>query len=189
MEEELKKLVLKTLPDPKTFRFNNNIFTCYVHDLHLTIKPIKERFQFSFTRSEPETFTSDIVYSASCFNSLSELEEGLATAGFDLERRGFIEIKLKEDSASEVESILDLVDTKTVESNIVESNSKPSRSYKPTYLQKTRKESLKQALIPTLIVVAVNLPLSFFFSRIWVQTMLRDLAKEMAKELIQQEKR
>ncbi|AKG21472.1 hypothetical protein [Calothrix sp. 336/3] len=191
MEEELRNLVLKALPNPKTFRFNNNIFTCYVHDLHLTIKPINKSFQFSFTRSDPERLTSDMVYYASCFNSLSELEEGLAAAGSELERRGFIEIKLKEDSTSEIDSILDLVETKTVESNLVESNSEPPRYSKAVYFQKTREVSfnLKQAFITTLIVIAVNLPLSFLLSRIWVQTMLRDLAKEMAKDLIQQEKR
>ena len=31
MKEELEKLVAKTLPNPKTFRFYNNVFNCYIH--------------------------------------------------------------------------------------------------------------------------------------------------------------
>ncbi|MEM9924434.1 MAG: hypothetical protein AAF915_11900 [Cyanobacteria bacterium P01_D01_bin.50] len=189
MEEELKNLVAKTLPNPKTFRFNNNALTCYIHDLHLAIKAIDGRFQFSLTRCNLETLTSDLLYSASAFNSLSELEEGLRAMGFEMKRRGFIEILSNQDSsAPEVESILDLVETQTLESSILERTRESSESSKPPPLQKTRKESLKQALIPAFMILAVNLPFSFIFSRIWVQTMLHDVAEEMARELIQQKK-
>ena len=107
----------------------------------------------------------------------------------ELERRGFLERKLEE-TAPKVETIPALVETKTVESNITERTSQLSttRSSKPVYSQKTKNESLKKALIPILAVLVLNLPLSFFFSRIWVQTMLQGAVEERAKEMIRQEK-
>lgn len=190
MKEELEKLVAETLPNPKTFRFYGNVFNCYIHHLHLTIRLIDKRFQFSLTNSDPETMTSYIVYSASGFNSLYELEEGLKAMGCELERRGFIEGKLNQDSSAlEVESILDLVKTEKVESDIGKRTSQPSETSKPVHSRKTRKESLKPALIATLTVFILNLPLSFIFSRIWVQTMLQDVAEGMARDLIEQQKR
>lgn len=193
MEEELTNLVINTLPEPKTFRFYDNVFNCYIHpsgNLHLTIRSTDNRFQFSLTHSDLETLTSDTLHSAGGFHSLPELEEGLRAMAVELERRGFIERQSnQESSALEVESTLDLVETETVESRIVERTSELSESSEHTLLQRIRNASLKPVLIATLAVFILNLPLSFIFSRIWVQTMLQDVAKEMARDMIKQEKR
>ncbi len=91
MEQELKDLILKTLPNPSKFDFAKctNAFSCYIHDLHLYISMTNERFKFSLVVIDREELDSFVAYASTCFN-LIELEDEFKAMKTRLESRGLI---------------------------------------------------------------------------------------------------
>ena len=91
MEEHLKDLILRTLPNPSKFRFAEctNSFSCYIHDLHLTISLVDGWFKFSLVVIDRKELKSFIAYASTCF-SLSELEDEFKAMRARLECRRLI---------------------------------------------------------------------------------------------------
>ena len=93
MEQELKDLILKTLPSPSKFVFNKSTksLTCNIHDLHLFISFVNERLQFSAMVMNQKNTKPFKVYSSTCFDFL-QLEDEFKAMRNRLEYRGFIPV-------------------------------------------------------------------------------------------------
>ena len=93
MEQELKDLILKTLPSPSKFVFAEctNSFSCYIHDLHLYISLEDERFKFSLVLIDRENMKSFLIYASTCFD-LIQLEDEFKAMRNRLECRGLIPV-------------------------------------------------------------------------------------------------
>lgn len=105
MEQELKDLVLRTLPNPSKFVFNKSTksLTCNIHDLHLFISFSFERLWLSVVVVDRKISYPFNAYSSTCFD-LTELEDEFKVMRSRLEHRGFIpgdvEITSKENSVT-----------------------------------------------------------------------------------------
>ena len=93
MEQELKNLIVKTLPNPSKFRFAQctNSFSCYIYDLHLFISLEDGRFKFSLVVIDREELNSFVTYASTCFD-LTQLEDEFKTMRNRLECRGLIPV-------------------------------------------------------------------------------------------------
>ncbi len=90
MEQELKDLILKTLPNPSKFVYkeSTNSFSCSIHDLHLFISLSNEQFEFYAVVTNKISYLFP-VYGSTCFD-LTELEDEFKVMRNRLENRGFI---------------------------------------------------------------------------------------------------
>ncbi len=65
-EEELKNLVLRTLPNPNKFVFAEctNCLSCYIRRVHLSIYLMDDGFQYSATYCDTEQLKGWMLYRA-----------------------------------------------------------------------------------------------------------------------------
>ena len=94
-EEELKNLVLRTLPNPNKFVFAEctNCLNCYICRVHLSIYLMDDGFQYTATFCDTDQLKGWMLYGGYCF-SLSELEDDLKVMRNRLECRGFIPVSV-----------------------------------------------------------------------------------------------
>ena len=95
MENQLKDLILRTLPNPSKFVFAEctNSFSCYIHDLHLYISLADGRFKFSLVAIDRKELKSFVAYASTCFD-LIQLEDEFKAMRNRLECRGLIPVDM-----------------------------------------------------------------------------------------------
>ena len=92
-EEDLKNLILRTLPNPNKFVFAEctNCLSCYVCRVHLSVYLMDDGFRYNATFCNTDQLKGWMLYGGYCF-SLSELEDDLKVMRNRLECRGFIPV-------------------------------------------------------------------------------------------------
>ncbi len=93
--EDLKNLILRTLPNPNKFVFAEctNCLSCYVCRVHLSVYLMDDGFRYNATFCNTDQLKGWMLYGGYCF-SLSELEGDLKVIKSRLECRGFIPVSV-----------------------------------------------------------------------------------------------